>query len=230
MTTSIVKLNWESVPCTAPFEWNREERDQAKRNKALDWYRKGGYESVVFVQSTAGSELKRKFQAEIDRSGIPIRVVEKAGRSVKSMLQRSDPFKAATCNRESCLICETGGRGSCSKSGINYEISCIGCEEQGREGRYHGESSKNGYTRGKQHLEELGRRAESSVIWRHCKERHDGEIPDFKMNITGNYRNDAMLRQISEAVRINGTARESLINNKSEWNYVGLPRVLIESE
>ena len=39
-----------------------------------------------------------------------------------------------------------------------------------------------------------------------------------------------MLRQISEAVRINGTARESLINNKSEWNYVGLPRVLIESE
>ncbi len=39
-----------------------------------------------------------------------------------------------------------------------------------------------------------------------------------------------MLRQISEAVRINGTARESLINSKSEWNYVGLPWVLFESE
>ncbi len=32
--------------------------------------------------------------------------------------------------------------------------------------------------------------------------------------------------QISEAVQINGTRRENLINNKSEWNYVSLPRCM----
>ena len=77
----------------------------------------------------------------------------------------------------------------------------------------------------KKHLEEFDRRTESSVIWRHCRERHGGEIQDFKMNITGSYRNDAMLRQISEAVRINDTPREQLINSRTEWNYVNFPRV-----
>ena len=49
------------------------------------------------------------------------------------------------------------------------------------------------------------------------------------MNITGYYRHDAMLRQISEAVRINGIAREHRINNKTEWNYVNLPRVVVDN-
>ena len=44
----------------------------------------------MFIQSSPGSELKRKFQAEVDRSNLRIRVVEKAGRSIKSALQRAD--------------------------------------------------------------------------------------------------------------------------------------------
>eukprot|EP00794_Sanderia_malayensis_P001936 gene1936-2201_t len=150
-------------PLYRPFEWNREERDKAKKNRVLNWYKNGKYDSVIFIQSTPGSELKRKYQNEIDRCGVRIRVVEKAGRSLKSQLQRSVPFKEASCNRETCLICKTGGRGSCSKDGINYEIACVGCEQQGRDMKYHGESSKNGFTRGKQHLEELDRRSESSI-------------------------------------------------------------------
>eukprot|EP00794_Sanderia_malayensis_P013421 gene13421-14800_t len=179
-------------PLYRPFEWNREERDRVKKNRIPNWYKNGKYVSMIFIQSTSGSELKRKYQNEIDRCGVRIRVVEKAGRSLKSQLQRSDPFKEASCNRETCLICEIGGQGSCSKDGINHEIACVGCEQQGRDVKYHGGSSKNGFTRGRQHLEELGRRSESSVIWRHCSEKHDGEIQDFKMNITGNYRNDAI--------------------------------------
>ena len=151
--------------------------------------------------------------------------MEKAGRSIKSVLQRSDPFKATTCDRQSCLVCETGGKGSCSKDGVNYEITCVGCGE----GSYHGETSKNGFTRGKKHLQELDGRAASSVMWRHCVERHSGTIQDFTMNITGNYRNDAMLRQISEAVRINNTPREHLINNRTEWNYIQFPRIMVDN-
>ncbi len=65
-------------------------------------------------------------------------------------------------------------------------------------------------------LEELDRRSESSVIWRNCSEKPDGKIQDFKINVIGCYKSDAMLRQIFEAVWIDGTTRENLINNKSE--------------
>ena len=219
------KVEQGERPLYRSYDWEREERDREKKEKRLGWYKRGGYDSVIFIQSTPGSELKRRFQAEVDRSGLRIRVVEKAGRSVKSALQRSDPFKSNTCDRGECLVCDTGGKGSCSKEGVNYEIVCVGCGE----GTYHGETSKNGFTRGKKHLQELDGRSASSVIWRHCSERHGGTIQDFTMNITGNYRNDAMLRQISEAVRINNTPREQLINNRSEWNYLQFPRVTVNN-
>ena len=39
------------------------------------------------------------------------------------------------------------------------------------------------------------------------------------MNVTGIYPNDAMLRQISEGIKINNVDEDSLINSKNEWNY-----------
>ena len=50
------------------------------------------------------------------------------------------------------------------------------------------------------------------------------------MDATGYYRNDAMMRQISEAVRIHGSNDNEIINNKTEWNYVSFPRVVVEDE
>ena len=65
-------------------------------------------------------------------------------------------------------------------------------------------------------------------MWRHCREKHGGDIVDFRMDVTGHYRNDAMLRQISEAVRIHRSDDNEMINNKTEWNYVSFPRVIVE--
>ena len=45
--------------------------------------------------------------------------------------------------------------------------------------------------------------------------------------MTGHYRNEAM-RQIAEAVKINGSDGSELINNKSEWNYLTFPRVRVD--
>ena len=45
---------------------------------------------------------------------------------------------------------------------------------------------------------------------------------------TGVYGNDAMLRQVAESVKINRVAKGSLINTKKEWNYVRLPRVVLD--
>ena len=44
---------------------------------------------------------------------------------------------------------------------------------------------------------------ERSALWKHCREKHNSEIQQFQMNIAGVYSNDAMLRQISEGIKIN---------------------------
>lgn len=216
-------------PLYRPYEWNREERDREKSEKRLGWYRKGGYESVIFVPSTPRSELQQKYQREIDRHGLRIRAVERGGRTVKSSLQRSNPFRSATCGRQSCFVCETEGRGSCEKEGVTYEIECASCKENGERAVYIGETSKNAYTRGKKHLQDLDGKLAGSVMWRHCREKHDSCISDFTMGVTGHCRNDSMLRQISEAVRIHGSSDNELINNKTEWNFVTFPRVVVDN-
>ena len=47
------------------------------------------------------------------------------------------------------------------------------------------------------------------------------------MNVTGVYFNDAMLRQISEGIKINKVDEDSLINSKNEWNYFQFPRAVV---
>ena len=39
---------------------------------------------------------------------------------------------------------------------------------------------------------------------------------------------DAMLRQISEAVRINREGKKNVMNSKSKWNYVNVPHLAAE--
>jgi hypothetical protein len=60
-------------------------------------------------------------------------------------------------------------------------------------------------------------------------EKHDGDIMEFRINIMGQYHNDAMLPQITEAVRIHGSIEEELINNKTEWNYLTFTRVIVDN-
>ena len=95
-----------------------------KKEKVVGWYRRVGYESVIFVPSTPNSLLQRRHQGEIDRQGIKIHIVEKSGRSVKSFLQRSDQFKERICSQEGCVVCNTEQKGSCDKNEVNYVITC----------------------------------------------------------------------------------------------------------
>ena len=47
------------------------------------------------------------------------------------------------------------------------------------------------------------------------------------MSVTGTFRNDAMLRQISEAVQIDNVDPEKLMNTRAEWNMTHVPRATI---
>ena len=104
-----------------------------------------------------------------------------------------------------------------------YDIECQGCGN-----KYVGETARNAYRRGTEHVEGLENRDEKSALWRHCVDKHGKERQEFKMSMTGVYGNDAMLREVVESTRINQVAKGPLINTKKEWNYVKLPRVVLD--
>ena len=68
------------------------------------------------------------------------------------------------------------------------------------------------YSRGEEHLDEYRRKTKDSVLWRHCRLDHDIEIQHFTMSVTGMYRRDAMLRQVSKAAAL-GNANVGTISN-----------------
>ena len=65
------------------------------------------------------------------------------------------------------------------------------------------------------------------MMWRHSCHRHERNVPNFVMNVTGSFHDDAMLRQVTESVLINKIDEKKLIYLKNEWNYVHIPRSVI---
>lgn len=211
-------------PINRPKEWKQDERTKNKEMKKRSWYRVGGFDSVLFVPSTPGSTLKRMYRKVIKKSGIRIRVVERTGSTLKSKLQRSNPFRRTNCGRNDCMVCTTTGVGNCEKEEITYEFEC---QHEGCNGVYKGESSYNAYKRGKEQMTILRSKSEKSGLWKHCLTKHAGVIQTFNMKVTGTFRNDAMMRQITEAVQIENTPTDSLINTRAEWNMTRVPRAHI---
>ena len=73
--------------------WNKIESSDEKLRENRDWYKKGGYDSVMFVDATPGGELMTILESIIRMVELPIRIVEQSGNSVKIMVVKSNPFK-----------------------------------------------------------------------------------------------------------------------------------------
>ena len=169
---------------------------------------------MIFVPATPRSQLRNLFMRKIKETGFRIKVVEQSGVTLNGMLQRSDPFKERKCNNTNCLICSTGGKGSCRSTGVTYELVCQICRH-----KYIGVTSRSAYTRGKEKLN-----SERKVLF--CGDMadvHAGNIAGFTMNVTGTFQNDAIM----ESVKINQTEEGQLINTKEEWTYFRIPRVVV---
>ena len=91
-------------PIHRPKEWHKAERLEQKEKKKKDWYKQGGFDSIIFVPSTPDGELKRMYHHAIRDSGLRIKVEERTGRTLKSELQRSNPFREANCKRADYFI------------------------------------------------------------------------------------------------------------------------------
>ena len=169
---------------------------------------------MIFVPCTQDSELMRRLQKDIDKSDLKIKLVEKAGTTLGNILRTSDPRKERKCNRPDCPVCTSGGEGNCRTLNVNYEMRCE-CE---CDGKYTGTTTRSAYVHGKEHTVDLHSRRKNSALWKHCQDKHDGEIKKFRMDVVDTFRSDPMLRQITESVRISRTDERNLINVKEEYD------------
>ena len=154
----------------------------------------------------------KRFNNIVSASGIDIKIIERSGATLGEQLRTSDPRKERKCRREDCPVCATGGKGNCKILNINYQMTCE-CDDT-----YIGTTSRGAYTRGKEHADDLEKKKQKSDLWQHCIQKHEGQIKKVKMDVIESFKNDPLLRQVSEATRINRSNKKTLINKKEEMS------------
>ena len=84
-------------------------------------------------------------------------------------------------------------------------------------------------TRAAEHLKELEKKKEKSVLFKNKMIDHKNENVMFKMEITKKFHNE-LRRQANEAVRISCRPYQELLNSKGEFNHPLLARVVVEKK
>ena len=191
--------------------------------------------TVLFVPRTPGGKLatliKQAEQEISEITGNKIKIVEKAGKMLKRIIHKSNPWAAEDCYRDECLVCTNGGdenNGDCRVRNILYQTTCLPCKATGTEAVYWGESSRTAYERGKEHLGDFKSQSEKSHMYRHQLEDHsenDGMVR-FSMKVHKTFQS-AFNRQIYEAVMIMRNEGKKLLNSKEEYNRCILPRLTV---
>ena len=206
-------------------DWKIEERRKEKVKKKENWYKNKGSETVIFVPYTPHSQLKSIYMELIKQSKLKIKVVERSGINIRRLIHKPNANREGDCKRDDCFVCKSGGKGSCSKNSVRYDIQCEqGCKMKAI---YEGETSYNAYTRGKEHANAYESKEEKSMLWKHCVDKHESNPVEFKMNVKKSFGKDTMMRQIDEGVSIYNTQKERLMNSRSEWNIVRVPEARI---
>ena len=123
------------------------------------------------------------------------------------------------------MVCSQGGKGDCSRSGAGYRISCLECPNVKIEAAYTGETARNPYSRGLEHLKDLENKSEKSPLWKHCTIQHEGRTVNFKMEALRSFKYP-MVRQVNEGARVRLSKADICMNSKSEFHQPGIVRVI----
>jgi hypothetical protein len=209
------------------FVDRRNKKDKKKHN----WSNKGGHIAPIFVPPTPDGELAKMLREIAENeaeAGINFRIVETGGCSIKSKVQKSNPTATTGCTDVDCLPCETGSGdgGNCRSCGTNYQIECALCPAG--QSLYHGETSRNLYTRSKEHLERYKSKNKDSFMLKHQENYHQGVQGSYSAKVTASG-SDCLTRQVREAVLIR-RCEVTVMNGKNEWHQPALFRIQSEIE
>ena len=172
------------------------------------------------MEPTWKSNLKVQVEKLLKKYHLKIKVVERVGETVKSILQRSDPFRTNICEREDCLICEKALPVNCRERGVVYELVCTVCER-----KYRGQTGVSIYERTCKHSKDWRDGLESCPLYRHQELFHpDGEF-DFEVKVLSKCFGKPTRRMITEAVKIGELKDGESMNSKKEWTYIALDKI-----
>ena len=173
----------------------------------------------MFVNATPNEILKKKVEKIAKKYKLKIKVVERRGRTVKSMLQKSDPFKKLECSETDCVICREGMDIDCRRRGIVYEIEC---KEEGCNKKYIGQTGRSIYERIKEHntYNERDREDDSKPLAKHSFDEHEGKKVKFNVKVKGNTYGKPSRRMLTEAVCIDDMMMFESMNEKKGWSHV----------
>ena len=203
--------------------------------------------TVLFVEQTPQGELAKRLRGRIVELqkllGFNIKVVERAGSTMKGKFPLNALWEGSQCPREDCVTCQQGAEflPSCTRRNILYENFCGACNpsaakkgpvkevKEGPPSVYIGESSRSLYERSREHHAQLRSGAEDSHMRKHVEEHHaPGEQVKWFMRPVS-YHRTALRRQIAEAVRIRRRGGEgAVLNSKSEYERCSIPRLTVE--
>ena len=134
-------------------------------------------------------------------------------------LKVNDPFEQKCIPEDNCIVCKSNNKTTnCKLTNVGYSIICKLCKERGKDRTYEGETCRNTYIRGKEHVKEYEKKSETSVMYKHARTEHanEEEKVEFQMRVVGRFKT-AMNRQIDESVRIQRKNKKTLLNSKSEY-------------
>ena len=199
---------------------NENNGNRRERNKR-EWYNKSReYETVMFVEPTPESVLKRKIQEVAKRNKVKVKVVERVGMTVKGLLQKSVPFDRMKCGRRDCMVCESNKDVDCRTRGCVYELKC-----KQHIHKYDGQTGRSIYERTKEEAREWEKKSDKSPLWKHSLEFHEGEKFEIDVKVRAKCFGRPAKRMITEAVLIEELEEGETMNNRKEWSYVRLKKI-----
>ena len=203
--------------------WNKDERRKNKENKRRNWYKQGGTEAVFFVPSTPNGWLADACAEEFKKAKMKVKIVERAGATVKKSLVKSNPFAENKCKKASCQVCKLDCKFSCRTRETVYKITCDGTDVDGQKCEgivYEGETSRSIAERFNEHMATLNSDSDTtrrkSMMYEHVRARHGNVNPDVKLELIARTQSDPTLRQALEAVLIRED--KPVLNTKEEWS------------
>ena len=172
-----------------PKGYKKQERKKEKKLKKTKWFAReeSRYSTVIFINPTSNSELLKLLEKTEASNKISedkrIKFVEKNGSKIIDILKKQDPF-ASNCEKHDCLACVSSDPSNnkltnCRKNNVMYEMQCLNCKNKGNKRTYTGESCKNVYIRGVQHMNLYKQKHKNSFMWKHVKNEHDNEKEDI---------------------------------------------------
>ena len=99
------------------------------------------------------------------------------------------------------------------------------CKAAGLTSEYQGQTGRNAYSRGLEHMKNLRTCLKHCSLVSHKKAQHPDSMPEFKMVILASF-NSPLARQIEEAERIGTGANNPLtMNSRAEWGSTPIPQL-----